>query len=75
MTRVMLIGNARGGKSAISWSLSSVYALPYYAIDKILWQCGWKQIISEEYERTHEFLITGDRWLVGGYGSSTGQEG
>ena len=69
MTRVMVIGNAGGGKSTMCGKLSSVHALPYFAIDKIQWKPGWTQTLSEEYEKAHESLIAGERWLVDGYGS------
>lgn len=65
----MVIGNAGGGKSTLCRELCSLHALPYFAIDKIQWKPGWKQANSKEYDRAHDSLISGDRWLVDGYGS------
>ena len=69
MTRVMVIGNAGGGKSTMCRELCSVHALPYLAIDKIQWKPGWSQVHKDEYDRAHDALISGERWLVDGYGA------
>ncbi len=68
MTRVMVIGNAGGGKSTLCEELSSTHGLPYFAIDKIQWRSGWTQTPADEFDRAHEAIISKDRWLVDGYG-------
>ena len=50
-------------------ALCAAHTLPYFAIDKIQWKPGWKQASTEEYDRAHDSLISGVRWLVDGYGS------
>ena len=69
MTRVMVIGNAGGGKSTICQFLRSAHDLPYFSIDEIQWKPGWILTPADEFERTHETLISKDRWLIDGYGS------
>jgi len=69
MTKVMVIGNAGGGKSTMCKSVCAYHALPYFSIDKIQWKPGWVQTEPKEYEKMHDDLIKGDRWLVDGYGS------
>lgn len=69
MTRVMVIGNAGGGKSTMCRELCTVHSLPYVAIDRLQWQPGWVQTPAEEYDKTHESVISEERWLVDGYGS------
>ena len=49
--------------------LCSVHGLPYFAIDKIQWQPGWTPTPADEYQRTHESLISEECWLLDGYGS------
>jgi adenylate kinase family enzyme len=68
MTRVMVIGNAGGGKSTMCRALSSVHALPYHAIDKIQWRPNWVLTPEPEFTEAHEALISKDRWLIDGYG-------
>ena len=65
----MVIGNAGGGKSTMCRELCSVHALPYLAIDKIQWKPGWCQVHKDEYDRVHDSLISGEHWLVDGYGA------
>ena len=65
----MVIGNAGGGKSTMCRELCSVHALPYIAIDRIQWKPRWRQTHKEEYDKLHDSLISGERWLVDGYGA------
>ncbi len=69
MTRVMVIGNAGGGKSTMCKVLSTVHALPYYAIDKIQWKPNWVLTPEPEYTDAHEELLSKPRWLIDGFGS------
>ncbi|GJL86811.1 MAG: ATPase AAA [Minwuia thermotolerans] len=69
MTRVMVIGNAGGGKSTMCAAICAVHGLPYAAIDRIQWQPGWVPTPPEEYAEQHSDLIAQDRWLIDGYGS------
>jgi adenylate kinase family enzyme len=69
MTRVMVIGNAGGGKSTMCRALSAAHALPYYAIDKIQWKPNWVLTAEPEYADAHEALVVRERWLIDGYGS------
>lgn len=68
MTRVMVIGNAGGGKSTMCKALSRSHSLPYYAIDNIMWRPNWVRVPDEEIRRNHDALISQDRWLLDGYG-------
>lgn len=69
MTRVVVIGNAGGGKSTMCRVLSAVHGLPYYAIDKMQWQPGWVETPEADYMVAHDALLTKDRWLIDGYGN------
>jgi adenylate kinase family enzyme len=69
MTRVMVIGNAGGGKSTMCRALSATHSLPYYAVDKIQWRPNWVPTPEPEFTRAHEALLSQDRWLIDGYGS------
>jgi adenylate kinase family enzyme len=69
MTRVMVIGNAGGGKSTLCRALCAANGLPYFAIDKIQWKPNWVPTPEPEYTEAHERLLSQDRWLIDGYGS------
>jgi adenylate kinase family enzyme len=69
MTRVMVIGNAGGGKSTMCKALVAAHALPYHAIDRIQWQPKWVLTPEAEYASAHDALIARERWLIDGYGS------
>ena len=68
MTRVMVIGNAGGGKSTMCRALSAARSLPYHAIDKIQWKPGWVSASASEFTAAHEALLEQKRWLIDGYG-------
>lgn len=68
MTKVMVIGNAGGGKSTMCTVLCAAHKLPLYAIDSMQWQPGWRETPAEEYNHAHDALIAQDRWLLDGYG-------
>jgi len=69
MTKVMVIGNAGGGKSTMCSTLHTAHQLPYFAIDKIQWKPDWVPTPADEYNKKHEKLIQSKRWLIDGYGS------
>ena len=69
MTRVMVIGNAGGGKSTLCRLLSAAYGLPHLAIDQIQWKPGWVPAPEDEFRTAHEEWLGRERWLIDGYGS------
>jgi adenylate kinase family enzyme len=69
MTRVMVIGNAGGGKSTMCKVLSAAYSLPHYSIDKIQWRPNWIPAPEGEFTAAHEALLAQERWVIDGYGS------
>lgn len=50
-------------------ALSSVHALPCYAVDKIQWKPNWVRTPEPDYTNAHEALLSQERWLIDGYGS------
>lgn len=69
MTRVMVIGNAGGGKSTMCKALSAAHSLPYYAIDKIQWRPHWVRAPEAEFTAAHEAILRQEKWLLDGFGS------
>lgn len=56
--RIVVIGNAGGGKSTLSKSLAGLYRLPYHEIDKILWKEGWQLVLESEFNAAHSKLLS-----------------
>ena len=69
MNRVMIIGNAGGGKSRLAWHLSKCHHLPLTEIDRIRWRPGWVRVPEDEFTATHHALISGAAWVIDGWGS------
>ena len=68
MTKVMVIGNAGGGKSTLCRAVCAVHNLPCFSIDRFQWQPGWVPTPPAEFERRHEEILACERWLLDGYG-------
>lgn len=69
MNKVMVIGNAGGGKSTLSRAICAVHGLPYHSVDEIQWQPGWVATPEAEFTQAHEAILLTQRWLIDGYGS------
>jgi adenylate kinase family enzyme len=69
MSRVVVIGNAAGGKSTLARQMSIARSLPLVEIDKLLWKEGWHLAPPEEYEAKHSAAIAQDEWIIEGLGS------
>ena len=68
MTRVMVIGNAGGGKSALCRAVSAAHGLPCFAVDDLQWKPNWVPTPAAEFRERHDALLAQERWLIDGYG-------
>jgi adenylate kinase family enzyme len=68
MKKVAVFGNAGGGKSTLGKRLSQITGLPLHILDKIKYQSGGAEVPQEEYKRTHQQILTTDRWIIDGFG-------
>jgi adenylate kinase family enzyme len=69
MSRIVVIGNAAGGKSTLARALAQARRLPLVEIDKVLWQPGWTLTPAAAYARKHRALIAKGKWIIEGLGS------
>jgi adenylate kinase family enzyme len=69
MARIVIVGNASGGKSTLARKLSSRRKLPLTEIDQLLWQPGWKLTPPELYARRHAEIVRHEAWVIEGLGS------
>jgi hypothetical protein len=68
MSRVVIIGNAGGGKSTLARKLAAQRGLPHTEIDSLLWQPGWILTPADVYARQHREMISRDEWVIDGLG-------
>lgn len=68
MTRVMVIGNAGGGKSTLCSAICAAHDLPYHSIDKLQWKPNWVPTPPAEFKDHHDALLWQARWVIDGYG-------
>jgi len=68
MARILIIGNAGGGKSVLARKLAARRGLPYREIDTIVWEPGWDAVPQAEYEAAHAKLIAEENWVLEGLG-------
>ena len=68
MARLVVIGNAGGGKSTLARTLAARRGLLHVEIDRLLWQDGWVLRPEDVYERQHREIVAQDGWLIDGLG-------
>lgn len=68
MARIVIIGNAGGGKSTLARKLAERRGLPHVEIDRLLWQDGWVLTPEDVYARQHREIIDRDEWVIDGLG-------
>lgn len=68
--RVVVIGNAGGGKSTLASALATEFALPLNECDPILWKWneGYERVGDKEFLAEHTRIIEEDRWVLEGLG-------
>jgi GTPase SAR1 family protein len=68
MARIVVIGNAGGGKSTLARKLAERRGLRHVEIDRLLWQEGWVLTPEDVYKRQHRESIEQDDWVIDGLG-------
>jgi adenylate kinase family enzyme len=68
VTRIVVIGNAAGGKSTLARHLARRRELPLVEVDRLLWQQGWQLKPAADYARGHAEIIAQDKWVIDGLG-------
>lgn len=66
--RIVVIGNAGGGKSTLARELAMIMALPYRAMDDIQWAPGWRPIASSRLNAAHAAWLNDPEWVIDGLG-------
>lgn len=66
MQRVVVVGNAGGGKTTLSRELGARLALPVIHLDSLIWRPGWQATPKAEFEAQHRAIVAGERWIIDG---------
>ncbi|MHB8270209.1 P-loop NTPase family protein [Bradyrhizobium sp.] len=68
MARIVVIGNAAGGKSTLARQLARRRELPLIEVDRLLWQPGWQLTPPADYARRHAEIVAREGWVIEGLG-------
>jgi adenylate kinase family enzyme len=68
VARIVVIGNAGGGKSTLARQLARRRELPLIEVDRLLWQPGWQLTPSADYARQHAEIVARKDWVIDGLG-------
>ncbi len=66
--RIVVIGNAGGGKSTLARQIAASIGTSYVEIDRLLWQQNWEATDPQSYDSAHQRAISGDSWVIDGLG-------
>lgn len=66
MSRILVTGNAGSGKSTLARQIAAQLNLPYFSLDRVVWQSGWKKTPQDEKARLIRELIQPDSWVIDG---------
>jgi adenylate kinase family enzyme len=67
--RVVVFGNAGGGKSTLARRLAELTRLPLHVVDMMQFRVGGVAVPHDEFLKAHAELLQGDAWIIDGYGS------
>ena len=67
--KIVIIGNAGGGKSTLAKVISSCKGIPIYKLDKLQWNPGWVPTPEDEFERLHDGILQNQKWIIDGFAS------
>ncbi len=68
MARIVVIGNAAGGKSTLARHLARRRALPLVEVDRLLWKPGWQITPEADYAHEHAAIVAREEWVIDGLG-------
>ncbi|MEZ5930799.1 MAG: adenylate kinase [Alphaproteobacteria bacterium] len=66
--RIVVIGNAGGGKSTLARRLASRRNVAYVEVDRLLWKRDWQPADAESYAIAHAHALAGPAWVIDGLG-------
>ena len=71
MDRVMIIGCCGAGKSTLAREMHEILGIGVIHLDQYYWKPNWVETESQEWKKTIETLVDGERWIMdGNYGGT-----
>lgn len=64
--KILVTGNAGSGKSTLGKKIAASLGLPFYSLDRIVWQEGWKKTPLEEQSKQIAKLTAQNDWIIDG---------
>ena len=64
--RIIVTGNAGSGKSTLARRVSAEMGIPFYSLDRVIWQTGWKKTPEDEKLGLLYELIAQEEWVIDG---------
>lgn len=70
MERLWVVGPTGAGKSTVAAAIAQRLEIPLIDLDELFWRPGWRKTPKDEFARTVEEALAGERWVVAGnYGA------
>ena len=66
LKRILIIGSAGAGKTALAKKLSKRHDLPLVSLDHLFWRPGWQERPQYEFERRLRLELKKPRWVMDG---------
>ncbi len=64
--RFFITGNAGSGKTTLAKRMSKELNIPYYSLDSIVWQSGWKTTPLIKKQELISNLLKHNEWIIEG---------
>jgi len=64
--RIVILGNAGSGKSALARRLGEDLGIPYFHMDRLHWKPRWQESTDEELLEKLTPILAGDDWIIDG---------
>lgn len=65
--KIVIIGNAGGGKSVLSAKLSKKFDIPVFKLDKLQWNPGWVPTPPDQFNKLHDEILLKPKWIIDGF--------
>lgn len=66
--RIVIIGNAAGGKTTLSQQIGKTLSIPVFHIDDSIWDTSWEHKPAEIFHKEHKRFMKLDNWVIDGIG-------
>ena len=62
--RILVYGVTGSGKTSIAERISTATTIPWYSVDDLTWEPGWKPVAEDEQRRRIAAICAGERWVL-----------